>query len=337
MIYRFIFLILSISSASPVFTQPGNLVENPSFEYRPECDDNNGPPSEAPPWFDPTGATSDVFHECAVQLEDPCPYPDQLYLDPWQFGVPTNAIGCQEPRTGVGYAGLFFYGPNVAGVEWREYLGVPLSEALSAGETYLVRLYVSLAERSIYAVHALQVLFHNEAINASEFGVLNYSPQLTHTAGDYVTDRAGWSELSWEYTANGTEQYMYIGNFQTNSVIDTLYALSDSIDPEDHFPHAYYYVDDVYVGTEILSLSEEGPPFDLIVFPNPVEDVLTLTTESALKSVNIYSVSGALIDSFATYSSGTFELNISSLANGFYVLEVTNYSGYKAIRHIIKR
>lgn len=341
MIYRFTFLIVFAFCASAVFSQPGNLVENPGFEERIDCIYNSGDVEQAPPWFNPTGATPDLYHECAVQLEDPCPYPEQVYLDPWFFGVPTNTLGCQEPRTGVGYAGLLFYHPTIFGnnIDWREYLAVPLTEPMIEGESYLVRFYVSLAERSKYAVHAIQVLFTSFEISEPSgfWGVLNHSPQISHSQGNYIADRENWTELSWEYTADGTEQYMYIGNFQSNAEIDTLFAIADSIDPEDHFG-SYYYIDDVYVGTEILSSQSHVDSFDIRLWPNPVEGILTVGAGNPiLQSLSLYTVMGALIRHYPVHGSNNFELDVGSLAAGSYILVATDQNGLKAAKHFVKR
>lgn len=338
MIYRFtFFLVLGFSSA---VAQSDNLVENPGFEERIDCIYNSGDVSQAPPWFSPTGATPDVFHECANQLDDPCPYPAQVYLDPWFFGVPTNTLGCQSPRSGVGYAGLFFQGPYISGndIDWREYLGIPLSEPLVAGETYYVRFFVSLSERSRYAVYAHQVLFTAEPISESPFfwGVLNYTPQLTGVEGNFVTDKENWTELSWEYTADGTEQYMYIGNFQSNSETDTLFAVPDSIDPEDH-GSSYYYIDDVYLGTELLSVMNEVDLNGLILWPNPVGQKLSVESEQTIETLSIYSILGNMIQTYTLNESGTVEVDVQSLASGSYLLLVTDQKGFKAARHFVKR
>ena len=152
----------------------------------------------------------------------------------------------------------------------------------------------------------------------------------------YISDKNGWTELSWEYTADGTEEYMYIGNFQSNTEIDLLYTLPDSIDQEDHHP-SYYYVDDVYVGTEILSVSGQGYSLELTLWPNPVRDVLTLATESAIEMLGIYSVHGALIQTNSMNHRGPFELDVHSLAAGSYVLVATDQDGYKTTKHFVKR
>lgn len=127
-------------------------------------------------------------------------------------------------------------------------------------EQLIVRFYVSLAEKSVYCVHAIQVLFRPDSISQpSSISFLNLEPQLSNKEGNYMLNREDWVELSWEYTADGNEAYMYIGNFQSNTVVQTLIALADSINPEDLF--LYYYLDDVYVGTEILLSRTQPFPF----------------------------------------------------------------------------
>ena len=338
MIYRFTFWLVFAFWATAVFSQPGNLVENPGFEERIDCIYNESDVEQAPPWFSPTGGTPDLFHECVVQLEDPCPYPEQVYLDPWFFGVPTNTLGCQEPRSGVGYAGLFLYTHNISGMDHREYLSVPLSETMMAGATYLVRFFVSLAERSRYAVHAIQVLFTSFEISEPSgfWGVLNHSPQISHTAGNYITDRENWTELSWEYTADGTEQYMYIGNFQSNADIDTLFSVPDSIDPLNHFS-SYYYVDDVYVGTEILSAQNRESSFDLKIWPNPADQFITVQIDEVIRSLSFYTIHGAFIQEYSINRTGRVEINVGNFASGTYFLVATDRNGYRTARHFVKR
>jgi len=337
MIYRFTFFLVFVLNAWVAVAQPGNLVENPSFEFRPECDDNNGPLEEAPPWFNPTGSTPDVFHECAVQLEEPCPYPDNVFLDPWAFGVPTNAIGCQEPRSGSGYAGVFFHNPTTLGFDFREYLGIPLSETLNAGETYYIRFFVSLAERSVWAVHAFQVHFSQDSISEPQsLGFLNLEPQLSHTEGDFVTDKEGWTEISWEYTASGSEEYIYIGNFQSNEEIELFYALPDSINSEDHYA-GYYYIDDVYIGTDLLSLEERANFFEFNLWPNPTYGILKMESERELKSIRIFSALGKLVMQENFLGLKSVELDVEHLASGMYTLIATHQDGNAVTKRFVKR
>jgi hypothetical protein len=337
MIYRFSLFFASILSAVQVSSQPGNLVENPGFEFRPECDDNNGPLEEAPPWFNPTGATPDVFHECAVQNEAPCPYPDQLFLDPWLFGVPTNVLGCQFPKTGSGYAGFYAYSPTFDGSDFREYLAVPLSETMISGTTYLVRFYLSLAERSLYSVSSIQVSFSSEPLtDPLNIGILNSEVQLT-TQDEYFDNRNAWDEVSWEYEATGNENYMYIGNFQANSIIDTAYSLAVNIDPEDHYLAAYYYLDDVYVGSDIVSNRHLKSSFEVSIWPNPADEFLNIDGNIRIKDISIYSSVGTIVNSQVELNNTTARFNTSNLSPGLYIIETVDYKGNNRLDKFLKR
>jgi len=339
MICRFTFLIAFLLCALFSLAQPGNLVENPSFEERIACDDNNGPLGEGPPWFNPTGATPDLFHECAIQLEEPCPYPEMTNTNAWLFGVPTNAIGCQTPKSGSGYAGAFFYSPGISpDFIYREYLAAPLLEPLIQDEIYLVRLYVSLAERSEWAIHALQLAFTNDSVTGPGFLTLPITPQLSNTEGNFISDKVDWTELSWEYNASGGERFLYIGNFQTNAEIELQYAIPDSIDPLWH-GDSYYYIDDVYVGTELLNTEKPVEEAQLLTWPNPTDGILNLRlNNSTARNVNIYSVDGKLLFE-RKYSniSSDLKLNVNTLSSGVYILSIQTFEKGLIQRRFVKR
>ncbi|HKL03312.1 MAG TPA: T9SS type A sorting domain-containing protein, partial [Cryomorphaceae bacterium] len=214
---------------------------------------------------------------------------------------------------------------------------VQLITPMNEGETYLVRFYVSLAERSLWAIHALQVLFSNEYIaDSMSESFLDIQPQLSNEEGNYLSDREEWMELSWEYTADGTEQYMYIGNFQSNAIVDTLLAVPDSIDSEDHFS-SYYYIDDVYVGTDLLSVREMENSFSFKLWPNPVDLFLTVQSERPIQSIRVHSVLGKLIKEYSPIKIGRFELDVSSLASGSYILVARDKRQNRAAELFIKR
>lgn len=337
MIYRFSFFQLLLCSTIYVVAQSDNLVPNPGFEERTDCILNSGDVEQTPPWFSPTGGTPDVFHECAVVLEDPCPYSEEVFLDPWYFGVPTNTLGCQDARSGMGYGGLFFYNSEISGMDFREYLGIELTETLTQGETYLVRFYVSLAERSMYAVNALQVLFTSHQISESPFywGPLNYSPQLSHQQGVFITDKENWTELSWEYTADGTERFIYIGNFQTNDEIDTLYVLPDNMSWLFHY-ESYYYIDDIYVGQDALYGSEMRQ-IQIDVWPNPLQETLQIKSPTTLRKIEVYSTVGQLVTNADLSSVFEASINLSHLTQGVYIVHITNSKGDVASERILKR
>jgi hypothetical protein len=287
LIYRFLlFLTCSSHFATQAFAQ--NLVPNGGFEERQFCIWNDSDIGDAVPWFNPVLSADvaigspDLFHQCAVVNLNPCPYPQLVSMNPWGFGVPTNAVGCENPHSGEGYAGIFcFYINFDSELGFREYLAVPLAEPLVANDTYEVKLWLSLAERSTHAIWRVQVLFTSAVISQDNLGIpIPASPQLEWLEGDYIVNTDGWKELSWNYTAQGGEQYMYLGNFRNNALTDTLFILNSVNDLVNHYyPGVYYYVDDVSVQRVPLSTDEEERPAAISVFPNPVLRVLQITSQ----------------------------------------------------------
>jgi hypothetical protein len=331
--YRFLILLIITAFLQNAIAQPGNLVPNPGFEDRIECVYNNGPLSDAPPWFRPTEGTPDVFHICGVVNENSCPYPESAILDPWLFGVPTNAAGCQQPNTGDGYAGSFYFQPGIAPLyEYREYLAVELLEPMQEGQQYLVKYYVSLAERMTHGIWALQVAFLNDPyFNLSSPTFISIEPSLTHTIGNFVTDKEGWTEISGVYTAQGGEQYMYMGNFQANISTESIDVMNGQSTENHYFNSAYYYIDDVYVGTELLNL-EEQIGYHSNLWPNPVQDELNISVNS-LSTIQIYSVTGAMIlPAFQVNS--LISLDVSTWSRGMYLLNVINSDSNNLYRFI---
>ncbi len=223
-----------------------NLVLNPSFESFSSCPIGPSEFSNATNWDDPlinvvtdTCSTSDLFNTCSP-------------LGSFGVGVPGNILGNEAARTGNGYAGIImnervalFGCTSFFGSNWREYVHGQLSAPLTAGQTYCVTFYASLADNVKYATDDFGVFFSNGpiaiscAVNGN--GPLPFSPQLTWTGGD-ITNTSGWTELQWSYTATGGEQFITIGNFLDDAAASFSCANGSAFNP-----YAYYYIDDVSV------------------------------------------------------------------------------------------
>jgi len=341
MSYRFIFLLFTLLYVTSSWAQTVNLVPNPSFEERELCIWNDGTPEDAPPWFNPwtnTISSPDVFHVCTIVNEDPCPIPKSYNVNQWAYGVPTNFQGCEEPHTGEGYAGIYLYAPGFKPeYSYREYLAVKLDEVLTEGQWYEVSFYISLADRFSLAVWAFQVAFLDSAYSTNHYhAFLPFTPQLTHTTGDFVTNYEGWQKIEWMYLAQGNERYMYIGNFQSNAEINTL----NVSDPDLQLtPHSYYFIDDVFVGfpTETSSGSIESAASQVKVYPNPAQDFIHVeiaNSEPADFIVWEYTGRTLLAGSLANQHN---TINLETLSTGLYVLEIEGNSGLRSTLKIIKR
>lgn len=282
-------------------------------------------------------ASPDTFHECMISNEEPCAYPDVTFLDPWLFGVPANGIGCEFPQDGEGYAGIFAFYQNPDPVDgYREYLSVPLSTPLTEGEVYDVSLWASLAERATHAIWNLQVLFTEEPVvqGLQAQPMTNEQPQLNGTLGEYIDIRDGWQELSWEYTAEGGESYLTIGNYELNSQIDTIRVMFG--DTENHyFPGTYYYIDNVSVVRQTLSTDQQNEG-SFSIFPSPADNVVTIQSTKMISSFQLFSLTGGLIE-FSREAFVERKLDISGLKAGMYILTVQFEDGSTSTRKVVKR
>lgn len=224
-----------------------NLVINPSFETISSCPIGPSELDKAVPWRNPytnvvgdTCSTSDLFNACSP-------------LGAFGVGVPANILGNEPAHTGVGYAGIIVYEGfalfgclNFFGSGWREYLEGTLTQPLVAGQTYCVSFHISLADNVKFASDDIGVYFSNTLvdINCTTVGSashLPFTPQLPYN-GPNITITNGWQQLSWDYVANGGEQYIIIGNFKNDA--NTSY---ECVNANALLPYAYYYIDDVSV------------------------------------------------------------------------------------------
>jgi hypothetical protein len=318
-------------------------VPNGSFEDRNECVYNDGGLTDAPPWSDCQDgsnfieASPDVFHECTDSNEEPCPYPQNAFLDPWLYSIPTNFMGCEAPYEGLGYAGAFFFADNpdtLAG--YREYLSIQLAEALHEDTIYEVSFKVSLAERSTHAIWNIQAALTNNEISQPEFAapITNLESPLDGTNGNFVIDKDGWTELIWQYQAQGGEEYLTIGNFQMNENTDTIQLIDHST--EDHYLYdAYYYVDAVYVGNDQTSSFYRSGERRIAIWPSPVRDFLFLEVPSAV-ILRLYNNLGQLTSKHSL-SSGKNTISLEAYAPGMYFAHIKWSSGTVQTNKIIKR
>jgi uncharacterized repeat protein (TIGR03803 family) len=216
-----------VSATGPMFVcplgSPSNLVPNPGFENLTACPDSVSELSRAAPWFSATvGGTSDLFNDCSSSPA---------------VGVPANLFGNQAPHGGHGYGGGKEY------PEW-EYLSSPLAAPLTAGQTYEVSFYVSLADNSQFALDNLGVCFSTGPLpDPSGFYAVpltTFTPQVQNRSGDFLTSKTSWTLVRGWFTAAGGENYLTIGNFYDAFDTPTLFVGGVS-------SIVYYYFDDVSV------------------------------------------------------------------------------------------
>ena len=183
-----------------------NLVVNPSFENFINCPVKLGNLElDVEDWSMPTLGSTDYFNGCSEAM-----------------GTPKNFNGQQPADFGVGYVGLYMFAPN----DYREYIEASLHSTLEKGERYTISFYVSLAERSDFAVKEFGIRFSEFPVQIETSKVLS-SMHFSKLKGDtsneleikyskFYSDEIEWIKLTQEFVANGTENYLIIGNFKNN-------------------------------------------------------------------------------------------------------------------------
>lgn len=220
-----------------------NLVYNGSFEeYRmcPKRIDAVGVLSIVDCWYQPTRGSADYYNVCGSK----------------ECGVPVNKLGKQSPHGGDGYCGIY-----CSRNDYREYLQTRLRRKLRAGDSVRLTFYVSLSEESTGAVSTLAGLFTKDRISDTirtlflqkeheqlAEGVYQtvarpFEPQIVNPTDRHLENTREWECVTGTFVAQGGEQYITIGNF--NTAERSGYTDPDSL--TQLLPGAYYYIDDVTV------------------------------------------------------------------------------------------
>lgn len=244
--WRTIISFLLLLPTAPVLSQvTDNMVYNPSFEEHRECPkriEALGVMQEVDAWWQPTSGSSDYYNSCGKR----------------ECSVPLNKLGYQVARSGEAYCGIY-----CSRDQYREYLQTRLKKPLEAGKRYKVSFWVSLSEKSPHAATTLGALFTKECIEDSTLGIVMkretldldgqgsqsiavyYEPQVVNPREHPLTDTKEWMEVSGEFTAEGGEEFLTLGNFFSFNKSRIMMTHDEKTSTPLH--GAYYYLDDVSV------------------------------------------------------------------------------------------
>ena len=306
-----------------------NLVPNPSFEVYDTCPNNLGQLNRAIPWFRPSTGSSDLFNSCSM---------------PWSMHVPSNYFGYQYARNGNGYAGFYTYYWNAIPQSYKEYIAVQLTSPLTAGVTYYVNFYVSLADSANFASDDIGAYFSNGSITSTNYYPLPVVPQVMNPSGNIISDKLNWTKISGYYVAAGGENYITIGNFNYDINTDTVFVGGGLMYAawEGDYKSSYYYIDDVCVASDSMDclipsgFEDLGQIRNILILPNPFEDKINITAKrNELIEFVLYDVIGrkTLNKSFTNSTS----INTEQLAKGIYLYEVRNKNGIFKTGKVVKQ
>lgn len=143
--------------------------------------------------------------------------------------VPLNGFTYQWPKYGNNYVGAGLYLPPQTVTQQksiRSYLRNQLKENLQVGKTYCVSFYVNITTNSTYGIDGIGAYFGGDDLDTIQGGSpLTYlNPQIQNPTNNIITDTLNWVLITGTFVANGTEKYMAIGNFKSDSSTNTLIA-----------------------------------------------------------------------------------------------------------------
>lgn len=166
-----------------------------------------------------------------------------LTSDPPTGLVPKSSYTYQWPRHGKNFlVGTEFNATCPA----QSCVGYPrnrLKSYLQVGKQYCFTMYVTLSNESTHAINSLGVYFGDsttDTITICTKPITYLTPQIVNISG-FISDTLNWVKISGTYTANGTEKYIMLGNYNSSASTNTIF-----VNPT-HSPAAFsvYCYDDI--------------------------------------------------------------------------------------------
>jgi hypothetical protein len=296
-------LCILLLAALPYTAHPQNLVSNPGFDSFITCPGfgqfNN---SYITDWSKPSIASSDYYNYNCTGI------------------IPS----LEFPYSGEAYAGIIAYN---FGQEYREYVTGLLTAPLTAGQLYEVEFYVSLHNNYIQAIEEMGAYLSASAPGPfSNVLHIAVTPQIVNTGG-VLSDTSGWEKVSGTFVASGGEQYITIGNFNSDSAttITQPYFVGSY--------GAYYFIDGVSVqevNTSGISESDE------INIPHLTINQQTLFihpgTES-IRTIMVTDLAGRLL--MTSGGPGIVQFNLGDMASGICMVNIITSSGRSYTRKVV--
>lgn len=229
---------------------------NSSFEELVGCPNNSGQIQAAEQWINVLGSV-DYYNECGTN----------------GYGIPVNKVGGGYANSGEAYIGLSIR--SIYNPLYREFAGTALNFSLIPGKTYNVELHVSFADSCWYATKNVGAYFSAGQPTADSDILLSYEPQVKYAGEAFLTNKEGWTKIEGSFIANGGENFISLGNFDSNEETDTLFVEGGGVfrpaQPY-YWTDAYYFIDDVSVTLDTLTGINELENVSIEVYPNPAKN-----------------------------------------------------------------
>lgn len=227
------------------------------------------------PWMTPNPTSADLFGQGTKGTK---------------AGAPTNDYGVQEPASAPAYAGFRAYTKDPK--KNRTYLQTKLTKKMTKDQLYCVKMQISLADLSKFAVNNVGIFISDKKISSGEDLALNFTPQITALNNAPVKEMDKWVTVCGTFISNGTEEYIVIGGFGPEDKMKVEKMKKPSGINGTVMNDAYYYVDNIeIIAIEAKSQCQCGPNTSLqpeLIYSRSEAGANNLKPKEKLAAANIY-------------------------------------------------
>ena len=140
-----------------------------------------------------------------------------------------------------------------------------------------------------------------------------------------------WPGIRMVADVNGFYKYTIVGPTSVNIIFNngksgTGNQTPDLLNKTDGYSYTW--------GAAARMSSDDNPKTNLVVYPNPVSDILQMSSESTIDTYKIMNIQGAVLKEGKPIEN---TIDVSNLSSGLYFLQVKFGNGYEQIQRIVKK
>ena len=310
-------------------SQNSNLIKNSSFEkHAIQIDCNGG--------FDVAGVPTNYHIVDNWYTFNSPDYFNAICSVGW-YNVPFSRFGNAFSKHGNAYAGAYLYkktSPN----DIKEYVYQNLAAPLKQDSIYCLSFFSTRAGRTPFSIKTLGAYFSINIPTTTATGYISATPQVVNTS-IFLTDTVNWIEVQGCFTAQGGEQYITIGNFNSNANTDTLRIQSTNPLTGTGTDVAYYYIDSVSLWKNNFptTIKEFSKDDGFLLYPNPTEGKLKLISQHLKEKESCMIKITDMLGREVKQLNFEEEIDITDLENGIYFVAILQNGKTLGVKKIIKQ
>lgn len=266
-------------------------------------------------------------------------YDDFTYTDvgDWTIfngnaGSPTYGFsGIQFPNTGLDHAFIVFNATELGlepseGSDWTAYSGnkamVSFADVNAPNDSWLISPQITLGEENNI------VFFQAKAADAT-YGTEEFNV-LVSTGSTDVSD---FVEIGTETITTGTTWMLY--NYDLDAYAGEDVYIAIQCVSNDQFG---FMVDDFKVEGDVSASVDDFTAAQFKIHPNPATDIININnlSELVISEVNLVDIQGRVLQSMKNDNLNQAQINVSTLSNGMYFLDIKTDAG-NVVKKFIKK